>query len=105
MVLKELLGLIDLLAAQTLCIYKTMKVIVICKDKNLMLVAFQVVVPSLEYFNNGWKLSVVGLILSFCRNYFPQKKDYWIPLAQIGLSNYLSGLVPEANWLNTPLMA
>ena len=53
MVSWELLGSADLFGAQTLCIYETTEVIVVRKDKNFMLIAFQVVAPSLEYLNNG----------------------------------------------------
>ena len=53
MILRELLGPTDLLEAQTLCIHEITEVIVVRKDKNLMLTAFQVVAPSFEYFNNG----------------------------------------------------
>ena len=38
--------------AQTLCIYKIIKVIVVHKDKNLTLAVFQVILPSLKCFNN-----------------------------------------------------
>ena len=31
----------------------------------------------------------MGFISSFYRNYFPRKEDYWMPLAQIGLNDYL----------------
>ena len=37
---RELLGSADLPGAQALCIHKTTEVIVVCKDKNLMLAAF-----------------------------------------------------------------
>ena len=53
MVLRELLGPVDLSGAQALRIYETTEVIVVRKDENLMLAAFQVVVPSLEWLNNG----------------------------------------------------
>ena len=53
MVLRELLGPADLSLAQALCIHGTTKVIVVHKDENLMLSAFQIVAPSLEYFNDG----------------------------------------------------
>ena len=66
MVLRELLGLIDLLGAQTLYIHKTMEFILVCKDKNLILIAFQVVAPYFEGFDNSQKLNVVGLVLYFC---------------------------------------
>ena len=37
---KKLLGPTDLSGAQTLYIYKTTKAIIVCKDENLMLIAF-----------------------------------------------------------------
>ena len=40
MVLKEFLGLIDLFEAQILCIYEVVKIVMICKDKNLMYIIF-----------------------------------------------------------------
>ncbi len=39
--------------------------------------------PSLEYFNNGQQLHIVGLIPSLSRNHLSREKDYRIPLAQI----------------------
>ena len=89
MVSRELLGLVDLFGAQAFCIYEMMEVIVICKDENLMLATFQIVAPYLENLYNSQKFTVVGLILSLCRNHFPRKEGYWAPLAQIGLSDYL----------------
>ena len=53
MVSRELLGPADLSGAQALRIHETTEVIVVGKDENLMLTAFQVVAPSLECLNNG----------------------------------------------------
>ena len=39
-VLKEFLGPTNLLRAQTLCIHETIEIILVYKDKNLMLIAF-----------------------------------------------------------------
>ena len=58
------------------------------KDENLMFAAFQIVTPCLESFNNCQKLTVVGLVSSLGRNNFSKKEGYWMPLAQIGLSDY-----------------
>ena len=88
MVSKELLGPADLSGAQALRIHKTMEVIVVHKNKNLVLITFYIVPPGLESFDNSQKLAIVGLIACICRNHFPRKKCYWVPLAQIGLSNY-----------------
>ena len=43
----------DLSGAQTLHIYKITEVIIVRKDKNLMLVAFHLVALSFECLNNG----------------------------------------------------
>ena len=75
-VLKELLGPMDLSGAQTLCIHEMTKVIVVHKNKELIFTAFQVVAPYLEGFDNSQKLTVVGLVLCFCWNYFPWKERY-----------------------------
>ena len=88
MVSRELLGPADLSRAQALHIHETMEIIVVCKDENLMLATFQIVTPRLESVDNSQKLTVVGLIPSLCRNHFPTKEDYWVLLAQIGLSDY-----------------
>ena len=84
----KFLGLTDLSRAQAFCIHKTTEVIMVYKNKNLMLAAFQVVAPCLEGFNNSQKLTVVGFVPSLCRNHFPKKESYWMPLPQIGLSDY-----------------
>ena len=89
MVSRELLGPADLSGAQALRIHETTEVIVVRKDENLMLATFQIVTPCLEGFDDGQKLAVVGFIAYLCRNYFPRKERYWVPLAQIGLSDYL----------------
>ena len=81
MVSKEFLGPIDLLKAQTLCIHETTKVMMICKDENLIFAAFQVMAPYFEGFDDSQKLAVVDLVLCFRWNHFIQKKRYSIPLA------------------------
>ena len=88
MILRELLGPTDLSGAQALRIHESTEVIVVRKDENLMLAAFQVVTPRLEGFDDSQKLTVVGLVSCFRRNHFPRKEGYWMPLAQIGLSDY-----------------
>ena len=88
MVLRELLGPADLSGAQAFRIHETTEVIMVRKDKNLMLTTFQVVPPGLESLDNSQKLTVVGLVSCFRWNHFPQKEGYWMPLAQIGLNDY-----------------
>ena len=65
-----------------------MEIIMVHKDENLILAAFKIVTPRLEGFNNSQKLIVVRLVSYLCSNYIPRKERYWVPLAQIGLSNY-----------------
>ena len=85
---KELFGPLDLSGAQAFCIHKTTEIIIIYKYENLMLATFQIVTPPFEGLDNSQKLIVVGLIPSLCKNHLPKKEDYWLPQAQIGLSDY-----------------
>ena len=88
MISREHLGPTELSKAQALRIHESMEVIVVRKDENLMLATFQVVTPSLECLNDGYKLAVVGFEPCLCRNHFLRKEGYWMPLAQIGFSDY-----------------
>ena len=76
MISKELLGLLDLSGAQILYTHETTKVVVICRDQYLILVAFQVVVPCYKYFNNTQKLTIIDFVLYFHWNHFSQKEHY-----------------------------
>ena len=71
MVLRELLGPINLSRAQTLCIHETTEVIIIYKDENFMLAAFQIIAPYLEGFDNNQKFTIMILVLCFRWNHFP----------------------------------
>ena len=53
MVLEELLGTADLSRAQILYIYKTTKIVIVCEEKYLMLITFQIVMPYFEGFDNN----------------------------------------------------
>ena len=81
MVLGELLGPADLSRAQTLYIHEMTEVIIFRKDKNLMLVALEIVTLRVENFDNSQKLTIVDLVSSLCRNHFPRKEYHWVPLA------------------------
>ncbi len=56
----------DLPRTQAFRVYETLEVVVVCKHENFMLAALQVVPPSLESFNDGQQLAVVGLISGLC---------------------------------------
>ena len=53
MITRQFLGLGDLSGAQTLCVYKLTEVVVIGKQKNFMVKAFQGVFSDFKSFNNG----------------------------------------------------
>ena len=65
MLLKKLLSLIDLLKAQTFYIHKILEIVIIYKNKNFILIAFQILMLTLKYFNNNKKLAIVSFILYF----------------------------------------
>ena len=52
-VLRELLGQMNLSGAQTFYIHKTTVVIMVYEDKNLMLAAYKVIALCLENFDNS----------------------------------------------------
>ena len=53
MILKKLLGPTDLSRAQTFYIYKATKVVIVYKNKYLILATFQIVMPCLKDFENS----------------------------------------------------
>ncbi len=55
-VLKELLGPVNLARAQNFHIHKLVEVIIVSKDENLIFTAFQVIASSFKGFNNSQKL-------------------------------------------------
>ena len=68
-VLRELLGPVDLTKAQAFHIYELTEVIMVNKDKDLVFAAFQVVVPSLKSFNNSQEFLIVSLVSSLSENH------------------------------------
>ncbi len=79
----QLLSLPDLFRTQAFRIHEILEVVVVCKYKNFMLVALQVMSPSLESFNDGQQLAVVDLKLSLCQKHLSWEKGYRMPLARI----------------------
>ena len=75
-VLREFLHLVDLTRAHVFCIYESTKIVIVSKNKNLIFIIFQVVVPSLESLNNGYKFLIVSLVPSFYGDHFLRKKSY-----------------------------
>ena len=88
---KEFLHPTNLFEAQTLCIYETTKIVMICKNMYLVLTTFKIVTLYFENFDNSLKLTIIGFLLSFYKNYFSRKGGYLILLAQIDLSDYPIG--------------
>ena len=60
-----------------------MEVVLIGEYKKLMLGAFQIVLPGLKSFNNGYKFTIVRLVPSLCWNHFTREESYRMLLAQI----------------------
>ena len=50
---KQFLSSADLRRAQAFCAHEELEVVLVCKHENFMLVAFGVVPPHFERFNNG----------------------------------------------------
>lgn len=53
MILRELLNLTDMTTAQALRIHKLIEILMIGENKNLILVSFQMVAPSVKGLNNS----------------------------------------------------
>ena len=68
----------DLFGAQTFCVYKLTKVVVVCKDENLMFATFEVMLSGLKHLNDGQKLTIVSLVPSLSRNHLSGKIGHWI---------------------------
>ncbi len=52
-ILRKFLGLVDVVGAQTLYIYKLMEFVMVSKNKELIFAAFYIVAPFLKSFNNS----------------------------------------------------
>lgn len=61
---------------KTLCIYKTIKVVIVDEDKDLVFTTFLVVPSSFESFNNSQKLTVMSFVLNLYKNHFFRKVGY-----------------------------
>ena len=85
MIPRELLGLPNLVRAQTLRIHKSTEVIMVGKYQNFVLAAFQIISPCLKSLNNYQKLTVMGFVPSLSRKHFSQKIGHWVLLALIGV--------------------
>lgn len=52
LILKEFLGLLNLIKAQALYIYYPIKIIIVAKNENFIFVAIYIVATGLKSFNN-----------------------------------------------------
>lgn len=75
-ILRELLGLMDLTRAQAFRIYVLLEVIMVSKDRNFVFATLQVVAPSFKGFNNSQEFLIISFVPTLCRNYLPQEKNY-----------------------------
>lgn len=70
------MGLVNLIITQALYIYKLIEVVIIGENKNLIFIAFQIVVSSLKDFNDSQEFLIISLIPSLNKDYFMRKKSY-----------------------------
>ncbi len=82
-VLWQFLSSLDLLRAWSFHIYEALEVIVVCEHEDFMLVAFEVVLPSFEHFNDCQQSNVMGLIPSLSKNHLSKEKSYQMSLDRI----------------------
>ncbi len=82
---RELLGLADLTRAQVFYIYELAKVIMVSKNKELILATFPVVALSLKCFKNSQELLIVGFVPSLSGDHLLRKKNYSISLTNFRL--------------------
>lgn len=85
MVVEQFLCPPNLTKTRTFYIHKPIKVIMIGENKDLVFIAFKVILSSLQSFNNGQKLTIIGFVPCFNKNHFSQKIGYRVPLAKLGL--------------------
>ena len=75
LITRELLGPPDLSRAQVLYIHKLTEVVMVCKDKDLVFAAFQVVAPSFKDFNNGQELLIESLVSGLGGNHLSRENS------------------------------
>lgn len=73
----------DLSTALAFHITKAMQVVMIYKNKNIMLTTFQIMASGLESFNNSQKFVIISFILSFYLNYISREEGFPMPLAKV----------------------
>lgn len=71
--------------SQVFCIHKSIEIIIINEDKNLVFAALQVVTPSLKSFNNSQKLLIVNFIVFVNKDHLLRKKNDWISITNFAL--------------------
>lgn len=81
---RKFLSLINLPKAKTLSIHKLLKVVVIIKNKDLIFIAFQVVVLCLKSFKDSQQLLIIFFVPYLYRNHFSKEKNYHILLNNFG---------------------
>lgn len=79
-VIKKFLSPPDLSKTKAFYNYKLTKVVIVSKYEHFILRTLQIVVPDLEYFDNGQKFTAMSFISSFFRNYHFQKIGYQVLL-------------------------
>lgn len=82
---REFLSLVDLARIEAFCSYKLTEIIMVSKDNNLVFIAFQVMAPSFENFNNSQEFLVINLVANPGGDHFLREKDYKISFTNFKL--------------------
>lgn len=69
MILKKFLSLSNLLKDLNFYIYELIKIVVISKNKDLILAIVQIMTSNLKSFNNSQELPIVDYISNFGKNH------------------------------------
>ena len=57
-----------------------MELVIVRKGEDLVLTAFQVVMPSFQNLNNGQKLLIMDFIAGLSGDHLSREKSDWMPL-------------------------
>lgn len=75
MILKKLLGLVNLTKAQVFYIYELTEVITVNKEKDLIFTTLKVIVLNFKGFNNSQAFLIIYFVASLGRDHFLREKN------------------------------
>lgn len=80
---REFLATTNLFYAQILCIYKMRNIVIVNREKNLILAVFKIVTSSFESFNHCKKINIINFVLSVSQYHLYRKRRYKMLLVQL----------------------